>query len=229
VKVEYNGVEHNGVEYNGNKALALGTTLVVLVLALALTMPLGKTPLSTTGAMHVASAVQAQTPTPAPRVVTDDEVNVVARQLYCPVCENIPLDVCPTQACAEWRELIREKLGEGWTAEQIKTFFADRYGDRVLGAPPARGFNWLTYIVPPLVILAGAFLLYRAFRAWRVEEPPQAGVHPAELTEVAPVEAGLAGKEHLTGGVDGAGHNAVEYNDNDKYIRRLEKELKKRR
>ena len=32
--------------------------------------------------------------------VTDDEVNEVARDLYCPVCENTPLDVCPTQACA---------------------------------------------------------------------------------------------------------------------------------
>ncbi len=30
---------------------------------------------------------------------TDDEVNRIAKQLYCPVCENTPLDVCPTQAC----------------------------------------------------------------------------------------------------------------------------------
>ena len=29
---------------------------------------------------------------------TDDEVNAVAKQLFCPVCENTPLDVCPTQA-----------------------------------------------------------------------------------------------------------------------------------
>src|SRR5687768_4143054 len=26
---------------------------------------------------------------------TDDDVNRVARQLYCPVCESTPLDVCP--------------------------------------------------------------------------------------------------------------------------------------
>ena len=37
---------------------------------------------------------------------TDDEVNAIAKRLYCPVCENVPLDVCPTQACAQWRELI---------------------------------------------------------------------------------------------------------------------------
>ena len=48
--------------------------------------------------------------TPEPGNPSDDDVNEVAGQLYCPVCENIPLDVCPTQACGQWRDLIREKL-----------------------------------------------------------------------------------------------------------------------
>jgi cytochrome c-type biogenesis protein CcmH len=73
--------------------------------------------------------------------VTDDQVNAIAKQLYCPVCENIPLDVCGTQACAQWRELIREKLSQGWTDAQIKQYFADQYGDRVLAQPPAEGLN----------------------------------------------------------------------------------------
>ena len=50
---------------------------------------------------------------PNPPVPSDDQVNAIAKQLYCPVCENIPLDVCGTQACAQWRELIREKLAAG--------------------------------------------------------------------------------------------------------------------
>jgi len=102
-----------------------------------------------------------------PNEPTDDEVNAIAKQLYCPVCENVPLDVCGTQACAQWRELIREKLAEGWTENEIKEYFSNQYGDRVLAAPPARGLNWLVYIIPPLVFLAGAFFLYRGFSNWR--------------------------------------------------------------
>jgi len=98
---------------------------------------------------------------------TDDQVNAIAKQLYCPVCESIPLDVCGTQACAQWRELIRQKLAEGWSEGQIKQYFVDQYGDRVLATPPAHGLNWLVYLVPPLAILAGAFLLYQALRAWK--------------------------------------------------------------
>jgi cytochrome c-type biogenesis protein CcmH len=111
-----------------------------------------------------------------PQAPSDDQVNAIAKQLYCPVCENIPLDVCGTQACAQWRELIRQKLSEGWSEAQIKQYFVDQYGDRVLATPPARGLNWLVYIVPPVAILAGIFILYRAFQSWRQPAAPE--VHP---------------------------------------------------
>jgi cytochrome c-type biogenesis protein CcmH len=102
-----------------------------------------------------------------PEYPSDDEINAIASQLYCPVCENVPLDVCGTQACAQWRALIREKLIEGWTEDQIKDYFSTQYGDRVLAEPPARGINWLVYVIPPLVFIAGAFFLYRGFATWR--------------------------------------------------------------
>ncbi len=103
----------------------------------------------------------AQNPTP-----TDDQVNRIAHQLYCPVCENTPLDVCPTEACRQWRDLIRQQLSQGWTEDQIKQYFVQQYGARVLATPPATGVNWLVYILPPVFILAGAFLLFRAMQSW---------------------------------------------------------------
>jgi cytochrome c-type biogenesis protein CcmH len=120
----------------------------------------------------------AQTPLPP---ITDDQVNAVASQMYCPVCENIPLDVCPTQACAQWRELIRLKLSQGWGTEQIKEYFANQYGDRVLGEPPRRGLNWLVYILPPLIFLAGLVIVWQVFRSSRKNAPaPAVTDQPAE-------------------------------------------------
>jgi len=106
------------------------------------------------------TAALAQQPTPS-----DDAVNAIAKQLFCPVCENTPLDVCPTQACAQWRELIREKLAVGWSEAEIKDYFIEQYGARVIGMPPAQGLNWLIYLIPPVAVLAGAFVLYKAFRS----------------------------------------------------------------
>src|SRR4026208_1211951 len=82
----------------------------------------------------------AQGPTP-----TDDDVNRVAKQLYCPVCESTPLDVCPTEACRQWRDLIRSMLAEGKSDEEIKQYFVAQYGDRVLAEPPNR---LASYLVP---------------------------------------------------------------------------------
>lgn len=132
---------------------------------------------------------------------TADEINAVARQLYCPVCENIPLDVCPTQACAEWREEIASMLAQGKTEEEIKQHFVTYYGDRVLATPPARGLNWLVYIIPPLAFLLGAYVLYRAFKSWKKPEP----------------EARHAGADEGSGSAT----------PDDEYVRRMEEELRK--
>lgn len=102
-----------------------------------------------------------------PNSITDDQVNAIAKHLYCPVCENVPLDVCGTQACEQWRQVIRQKLAEGWSEAQIRQYFVDQYGDRVLATPPPRGINWLAYLVPPVVILTGVWVLVQAFRSWK--------------------------------------------------------------
>jgi len=123
--------------------------------------------------------VSAQQPTPS-----NDDVNRIARQMYCPVCENTPLDVCATQACAQWRDLIREKLAAGWTDEQIKQYFVEQYGVRVLAEPPRQGWYSLIYIIPPLLLALGIVIVYKAFVSMRkltpakidgVAEPPTLG------------------------------------------------------
>lgn len=104
--------------------------------------------------------VFAQSGTPPPPV-TDDQVNVVAKQLFCPICENIPLDVCPTQACAQWRDTIREKLAMGWSEDQIKDYFVQQYGERVLAKPRTTGLSLYVWVIPPAALLIAAL-----FFAW---------------------------------------------------------------
>jgi len=139
--------------------------------------------------------------------VSDDEVNAIARDLFCPVCENTPLDVCETQACKQWRELIRLKLSEGWTEDEIKQYFVDNYGARVLSEPPREGFNLLAYVVPPVLILIGLVILLRAFREWK----------KAKDLPDAPEEQPSPNQESET-------HLPQE----DEYLARFEEELRKK-
>ena len=139
---------------------------------------------------------------------TDDEVNAVARKLYCPVCESTPLDVCPTEACRDWRELIRTMLAEGKTEDEITQHFVDQYGARVLSEPPKEGFYWLIYLLPPAVILAGAVVLFRSLKEWT---KPKAAAPTSPYGD----DAGGAGSESSS--------------KKDVYVARLEEELKKQK
>ena len=138
-----------------------------------------------------------------PESISDDEVNAIAKQLFCPVCESTPLDVCETQACKQWRELIRLKLSEGWTEAEIKQYFVDNYGARVLDEPPMEGFHALAYVVPPIIILIGIVILFRAFKQWQKNDDDEADV---EIAETEPSST----------------------SGDDDYIARLEAEMKKR-
>ena len=158
-------------------------------------------------ALFQTAPVSAQKPTPS-----DDQVNAIARQLYCPVCENTPLDVCPTTACHQWRELIRQMLAEGKSEAEIKQYFVDYYGARVLSEPPRSGINWLVYAVPPVAFIAGATLLFLAFRTWR-----RMGREPLS----APTTS-------VSTGSGPEGGQGTRPNSDDELISRLEEELKKR-
>jgi len=131
--------------------------------------------------------------------VTDDQVNAIAEQLYCPVCENIPLDVCGTQACADWRQEIRVMLAQGLTSDEITTRFAKKYGLRVLASPQRSGVNLAVWVLPTLGVVIGAIVVGVAI--WRMA--------PGALAAQAKLPT------------------SASYDDLDpEYVARLERELK---
>ena len=110
------------------------------------------------------------------RVVSDDEVNAIAGKLYCPVCENIPLDTCGTAACRDWREEIRSQLESGMSEEQVITTFVARYGDRVVGTPIDPMLRALSLVIPWVlgaIILLGALWTFSRWRGRQTTAPGQ--------------------------------------------------------
>lgn len=152
-------------------------------------------------ALILVAQVTAQEP------VTDDDVNRVAKDLFCPVCENTPLDTCPTAACQDWREEIRTQLALGKTDEEIQQYFVDRYGPRVLSTPPREGFNLLVWLLPVGLAIIGIAFFARymgSLRAQREAAPADPTFDVAQGAAQAPPPAA----------------------EDDDYISRIEKELR---
>ncbi len=148
--------------------LAAGAAAIVLVLAAVL-------------GFSLLSAPKAQ-----PAANLDSEMLRVAKGLYCPVCPSTPLDVCETQACVQWRALIREKLANGESEAQIRAYFVAQYGERVLGAPPAEGFNISAYVFPFILLIAGAAFLAVTMRRWQQSRAALKTAEPAAGADEPP-------------------------------------------
>lgn len=112
--------------------------------------------------LFAASMAQAQD-----GVISDNAVNAVAEKMYCPVCENIPLDECQTRACIEWKEEIRRQLAAGKDEAAVISSFVQRFGDRVVGIPQDPLLRGLTVLTPLLALFLALALGARAFTSFR--------------------------------------------------------------
>jgi cytochrome c-type biogenesis protein CcmH len=101
------------------------------------------------------------------RVVTADDVHRVAERMYCPVCENIPLDDCGTTTCMEWKREIAIMLSEGWTSDEIVNDFVARYGQHVVGVPHDPTLRALSLFTPIVLVLVAGWFAWRAVAGWQ--------------------------------------------------------------
>ena len=107
-------------------------------------------------------------------------VREVASELRCPVCQGESIQDSPAGLAQEMRAVVREQLAAGRSPEQVKKYFADKYGEWILLRPKARGWNVLVYVLPVVVLLLGAGIVMRATRRWAA---PNGGGSPSEPDE----------------------------------------------
>ncbi|PJF37246.1 MAG: hypothetical protein CUN49_01410 [Candidatus Thermofonsia Clade 1 bacterium] len=116
-------------------------------------------------ALLSAVPVSAQGDPACTQPVSDDDVNRVAKGLYCPVCENVPLEVCPTEACERWRQQVRDLLACGASDQEVRAYFVARFGQVAVGQPTDPTLQFFTVTLPLLVI--GAFGILLGLTLWR--------------------------------------------------------------
>ena len=103
---------------------------------------------------------------PAPSQVEKD----IGNKVYCLCGCATTMNHCPHENCevkAEMQKIIRTDLSAGKAEPAILQDLVDRYGEKVLAAPPAHGFNLTAWILPGLGLLIGLFLAVTIVRKWR--------------------------------------------------------------
>lgn len=115
--------------------------------------------------------------------VLEAQTRAVAAMLRCPVCQGESIQDSPADLAREMRAVVRDQLAAGRTPEEVKAYFVDRYGEWILLAPPARGFNLLLYVLPFAGLAAGGGALYVVARRWQRQTPALTSVPASDEDE----------------------------------------------
>ena len=86
------------------------------------------------------------------------------KTIMCPLCPGESIDQSQNPLSAQMRAIVAEKLAEGWSDDQIRDFFVERYGQSVLLEPPREGFGLTAWIVPPAAFALALAALLIALR-----------------------------------------------------------------
>ncbi|MEO0908840.1 MAG: cytochrome c-type biogenesis protein [Pseudomonadota bacterium] len=92
-------------------------------------------------------------------VLKDSALEARARalsaEIRCLVCQNQSIDDSDAQLARDLRVLVREKLVEGLSDEEILDFLVARYGEFVLLKPPFAAHTLVLWILPLIALLSG--------------------------------------------------------------------------
>lgn len=134
-----------------------------------------------TAALALPACSTAVSPLPA----SEQRAQAIDQSLICPICPGETIDRSQVQLAKDMQVIVRQQIDEGRTDAEIRQFFVDRYGERVLASPPREGFHWLVWAAPPIGVVLGLLALFRVTQA--MGRRP----HDGPYTE-APADADLA-------------------------------------
>ncbi len=116
------------------------------------------------------------------------------QQLMCPVCHE-RLDQSYSPVADQIRSNLFRWCAQGKTSSYVTNTLVGQFGEEVLAAPPARGFDLLAWLVPAAVLLGGAGVAGGLVLAWsRSRGGPGGPAAPGVDSELdARIDAELAG------------------------------------
>jgi cytochrome c-type biogenesis protein CcmH len=102
------------------------------------------------------------------------------RELVCPTCKTT-LEMSNAPVAERMRAFIRQRIAAGDTKSEIKDKLVAQFGESVLAAPPARGFNLLAWLVPIAGgLIAAVAVAVLALRWSRSRAAPAGGPSAAD-------------------------------------------------
>jgi cytochrome c-type biogenesis protein CcmH/NrfF len=100
-------------------------------------------------------------------------------EVMCPVCSTT-LDQSDSPIARRMKADISRRIAAGESKQEIKDALVAEFGQKILAAPPKKGFNLLAWLLPIFLLLGGAIVL--GVLAWRWSHTREPGPPAAQLS-----------------------------------------------
>ena len=84
----------------------------------------------------------------------------ISKNIRCMICQNQSIDESNAPLAKDLRVLIRNKIKEGNSNEEIYIFLTDRYGDFILLKPPFKLSTLALWFLPFIFFIIGIFIVF---------------------------------------------------------------------
>lgn len=102
----------------------------------------------------------------------ETRARALSAELRCLVCQNESIDESHADLARDLRLLIRERISQGDSNEQVRDFLVARYGDFILLKPPFNLQTLVLWLSAPLTLLLGIWTLFLAARRSKAKAAP---------------------------------------------------------
>ena len=121
----------------------------------------------------------------------ENQVRKIAHQLRCPTCQAMSVKESEAGIAVNMKNKIRTMLEEGRSEAEILDFFVERYGEWILRSPQKKGFNLLLWVLPGVLIIFSALMVYLYLRKQSVAPDSNQKLSPLSEDEQAMIEKEL--------------------------------------
>lgn len=116
--------------------------------------------------------------------VLEQRARNLSAQLRCMVCQNQSIDDSNAELARDLRVLVRERLANGDTDDQVIDYVVSRYGEFVLLKPRLSAKTMILWATPVLLLLVGGVAILVFVRT----RPSQRAVAALSAEEQARIE-----------------------------------------
>jgi cytochrome c-type biogenesis protein CcmH/NrfF len=115
---------------------------------------------------------------PASTPNAEERVAELSSAIKCPFCNGESLADSGSGVAADYRALIAERVAQGATDDEIRTEFANKFGDAYILDTSTSGWSLALWVIPVLALIGGgvAIVLLRRSSAKETPSEPREGI-----------------------------------------------------